>query len=277
MGTIAITGERILGRRGLFGRNHPDRGWHCRGARRVRRASCRNQGHQCRKSRGAPGPGRCPCAPPRAGLFLQGNHRRRYQGRRAISEIHHGVRHAESQSGAGLPRGSRHAAGRIIRRDACVEVLPYASITGKRMGETLVDYGALAPDVAGFSDDGTGVQSEDVMRRAMRGITTTGKVLAAHCEVDSLLRGGYIHEGGLCTAAWSPWHLLRKRMAGSGTRHPACAGNRLPASYLPRLNPRERRAGAPGQGRRSPGNLRDREPIILHFATLTSRRKAASR
>ena len=83
----------------------------------------------------------------------------------------------------------------IIRRDACVEVLPYASITGKRMGETLVDYGALAPDVAGFSDDGTGVQSEAVMRRAMRGIAATGKVLAAHCEVDSLLRGGYIHEG----------------------------------------------------------------------------------
>ena len=149
----------------------------------------------------------------------------------------------------------------IIRRDACVEVLPYASITGKRMGETLVDYGALAPDVAGFSDDGTGVQSEDVMRRAMRGIAATGKVLAAHCEVDSLLRGGYIHRRGLCTAAWSPWHLLRKRMAGSGTRHPACAGNRLPASYLPRLNPRERRAGAPGQGRRSPGNLRDRSPL----------------
>ena len=88
----------------------------------------------------------------------------------------------------------------IIRRDACVEVLPYASITGKRMGETLVDYGALAPDVAGFSDDGTGVQSEDVMRRAMRGIAATGKVLAAHCEVDSLLRGGYIHDGAYARA-----------------------------------------------------------------------------
>lgn len=83
----------------------------------------------------------------------------------------------------------------LIRRDACVEVLPYASITGKRMGETLVDYASLAPDVAGFSDDGTGVQSEEVMRSAMRGIAATGKVLAAHCEVDSLLRGGYIHDG----------------------------------------------------------------------------------
>ncbi len=83
----------------------------------------------------------------------------------------------------------------LIRRDACVEVLPYASITGKRMGETLVDYDLLAPDVAGFSDDGTGVQREEVMRSAMRGIAGTGKVLAAHCEVDSLLRGGYIHDG----------------------------------------------------------------------------------
>lgn len=83
----------------------------------------------------------------------------------------------------------------LIRRDACVEVLPYASITGKRMGEALVDYESLAPDVAGFSDDGTGVQNEEMMRLAMRGIAGTGKVLAAHCEVDSLLRGGYIHDG----------------------------------------------------------------------------------
>lgn len=83
----------------------------------------------------------------------------------------------------------------LIGRDACIEVLPYASITDKRMGKTLVDYCSLAPDVVGFSDDGTGVQSEEVMRSAMRGIAGTGKVLAAHCEVDSLLRGGYIHDG----------------------------------------------------------------------------------
>lgn len=86
----------------------------------------------------------------------------------------------------------------IIRRDACVEVLPYATITRLRMGSELVDYEALAGEVAGFSDDGTGVQSEEVMRRAMQGIAPTGKVLAAHCEVDSLLRGGYIHDGEYC-------------------------------------------------------------------------------
>lgn len=83
----------------------------------------------------------------------------------------------------------------IITRDACIEVLPYATITLKRMGDELVDYAALSPQVVGFSDDGSGVQSEEVMERAMRGISATGKVLAAHCEVNTLLRGGYIHDG----------------------------------------------------------------------------------
>lgn len=83
----------------------------------------------------------------------------------------------------------------IIDRDACIEVLPYATITRMRMGSEPVDYAALAPMAAGFSDDGTGVQDDAVMRRAMEGIAPTGAVLAAHCEVDSLLRGGYIHDG----------------------------------------------------------------------------------
>lgn len=83
----------------------------------------------------------------------------------------------------------------IIRRDACVEVRPYATITRGRLGSELTDYEALAPYVAGFSDDGSGVQSEEVMRRAMTGIAATGKVLAAHCEVEELLNGGYIHDG----------------------------------------------------------------------------------
>lgn len=83
----------------------------------------------------------------------------------------------------------------IIERDALVEVLPYASITKGRLGREPVDYQALAPLVAGFSDDGSGVQDAAVMRRAMVGVTETGKVLAAHCEVNDLLRGGYIHDG----------------------------------------------------------------------------------
>lgn len=88
----------------------------------------------------------------------------------------------------------------IIRRDACIEVRPFATITRQRMGSELVDYEALAPEVAGFSDDGSGVQDEEVMRRAMQGIAETGKVLAAHCEVNSLLRGGYIHDGDYARA-----------------------------------------------------------------------------
>ena len=88
----------------------------------------------------------------------------------------------------------------IIDRDACIEVLPYATITKLRMGNEPVDYKALAPDVAGFSDDGSGVQAAGVMREAMAGIAATGKVLAAHCEVNDLLRGGYIHDGGYAKA-----------------------------------------------------------------------------
>lgn len=77
-----------------------------------------------------------------------------------------------------------------------VQVLPYATITRQRIGEeTLADYAELTPWVAGFSDDGSGVQSEDVMRAAMKRVAATGKILAAHCEVNELLRGGYIHDG----------------------------------------------------------------------------------
>ncbi|MDE5875864.1 MAG: dihydroorotase [Muribaculaceae bacterium] len=83
----------------------------------------------------------------------------------------------------------------IIRRDAVIEVIPYATITRLRMGRELVDYEALAADVCGFSDDGTGVQDDDVMRHAMSEIAKTGKILAAHCEVEALLNKGYIHDG----------------------------------------------------------------------------------
>lgn len=83
----------------------------------------------------------------------------------------------------------------IIERDASVEVLPYASITLRRLGDRLTDHMLLSERVAGFSDDGTGVQSEEVMLRAMQSVAKTGKILAAHCEVESLLDKGYIHAG----------------------------------------------------------------------------------
>lgn len=89
----------------------------------------------------------------------------------------------------------------IIRRDARVRVYPYASITvGQRGCGELVDFAALAPHVAGFSDDGRGVQSEALMEEAMRRAAAVGRPIVAHCEVDELLRGGYIHDGDYCRA-----------------------------------------------------------------------------
>ena len=87
----------------------------------------------------------------------------------------------------------------IIERDAVIEVLPYASITlGQRGKGELVDFEALAGKVAGFSDDGRGVQSEELMAEAMRQAKAAGSRIVAHCEVDDLLHGGYIHDGEYC-------------------------------------------------------------------------------
>ena len=86
-----------------------------------------------------------------------------------------------------------------IRRDALVRVYPYGCITkGQRGAGELVDFAALAPGVVGFSDDGRGVQEESLMEQAMRGAAAVGRPIVAHCEVDELLRGGYIHDGGYC-------------------------------------------------------------------------------
>ncbi len=83
----------------------------------------------------------------------------------------------------------------IIGRDACVHVKPYACITKGQQGKELVDFKALAPHVAGFSDDGRGVQSEPMMRSAMEQAKAADSLIAAHCEDDSLLFGGMIHDG----------------------------------------------------------------------------------
>lgn len=88
----------------------------------------------------------------------------------------------------------------IIEKDSIIEIIPFASITKGRKGDDLLDYEALAPYVAGFSDDGTGVQSEEVMRKAMEGIAATGRILAAHCEVDSLVGSGYVHDSEILRA-----------------------------------------------------------------------------
>ena len=84
----------------------------------------------------------------------------------------------------------------IIERDAVVGVHPYASITMGQQGKgELVDMEALAPYVIGFSDDGRGVQDEGLMREAMVRCRAVNRMIVAHCEVNSLLHGGYIHAG----------------------------------------------------------------------------------
>ena len=83
----------------------------------------------------------------------------------------------------------------MIKNGATVEVFPYGAITVGEKGEKLADLCAMAPYVAGFSDDGRGVQSDEMMEEAMKTAKSLGKMIVAHCEVNSLLRGGYIHDG----------------------------------------------------------------------------------
>ena len=84
----------------------------------------------------------------------------------------------------------------IIDRDACINVYPYGSITVGQKGEALSDMEAMAENVIAFSDDGRGVQNDEMMEEAMLKAKALGKMIVAHCEVNELLRGGYIHDGG---------------------------------------------------------------------------------
>ena len=82
-----------------------------------------------------------------------------------------------------------------IEKDAKIKVYPYGAITMGEKGEELAQMEAMAPYVCAFSDDGKGVQSDDMMRSAMLKAKSLNKLIAAHCEVNELLRGGYIHDG----------------------------------------------------------------------------------
>lgn len=102
----------------------------------------------------------------------------------------------------------------IIKRDAVINVLPYGAITVGQNGEELSDMEGMAKDVIAFSDDGRGVQSEEMMKEAMLRAKALGKIIVAHCEDNSLLYGGYIHDGvyasehshrGICSESeWGP-------------------------------------------------------------------------
>lgn len=84
---------------------------------------------------------------------------------------------------------------KLIADTACIHVYPYGAITVGEKGETLADLEEMAPFVPGFSDDGKGVQSDDMMKSAMLRAKALGKPIVAHCEVNDLLHGGYIHDG----------------------------------------------------------------------------------
>ena len=105
----------------------------------------------------------------------------------------------------------------IIDSDAKIEVLPYAAITIGRKGEELVDVASLVGKVCAFSDDGSGVQVDGMMERAMAEAVKHDQLIAAHCEVEELLKGGYIHDGeyakshghkGICSE--SEWEQVKR-------------------------------------------------------------------
>ena len=105
----------------------------------------------------------------------------------------------------------------IIDSDAKIEVLPYAAITIGRKGEELVDVASLHDKVCAFSDDGSGVQVDGMMERAMTEAVKYDALIAAHCEVEELLKGGYIHDGeyarehghkGICSE--SEWAQVKR-------------------------------------------------------------------
>ena len=87
-----------------------------------------------------------------------------------------------------------------IRKDAVCAVIPYGAITVGERGEYLSDMADMASSVCAFSDDGRGIQNPEIMREAMKTAAALGKVIAAHCEDNSLLNGGYIHKGRYAAA-----------------------------------------------------------------------------
>ena len=111
----------------------------------------------------------------------------------------------------------------IIERDAAVRVIPYGAITVGERGQELSDMRRMAPLVAGFSDDGRGVQDPGIMKEAMNIAKSLGKVIAAHCEDNALLRGGYIHDGEFCRkngykgiSSESEWRQIERDLALAG-------------------------------------------------------------
>jgi len=120
----------------------------------------------------------------------------------------------------------------LIERDSAIKIIPYGSITVGEAGHELAKMEEMAGDVAGFSDDGRGVQDEEMMREAMIRAKALGKMIVAHCEDNSLLRGGYIHDGeyakahghrGICSESeWGPIARDLKLVEETGCAYHVC-------------------------------------------------------
>ena len=133
-----------------------------------------------------------------------------------------------------VPDSGEHLAVQeaAIAAGAVIHVYPYGAITVGEQGETLADLAALAPRVCGFSDDGRGVQARAMMEAAMVEAKALGKVIAAHCEDNSLLHGGYIHDGqyarthghkGICSESeWGPIARDLELAAKTGCKYHVC-------------------------------------------------------
>lgn len=120
----------------------------------------------------------------------------------------------------------------LIYRDALIEVMPYGCITRGEKGQELSDIEGIAGLVCGFSDDGKGVQSREMMRKAMLRVRDCGAFIAAHCEDEALLNGGYIHQGryaaqhshkGICSESeWRPIKRDLELVRETGCRYHVC-------------------------------------------------------
>ena len=132
-----------------------------------------------------------------------------------------------------VPDSLEHLAPQLEKiREASIAVYPYGAITQGQQGEILADMEALAPYVIAFSDDGRGVQDKGMMEQAMRQARDLGKLIVAHCEDNSLLRGGYIHDGayaqahghrGICSESeWGPIARDLELAAKTGCGYHVC-------------------------------------------------------
>lgn len=133
-----------------------------------------------------------------------------------------------------VPDAAAHLAPQLeaIEKDALVRVHPYGALTVGEKGEALADLAGLSSQAVAFSDDGRGVQSESMMRQAMLEAKRLGKLIAAHCEDNSLLRDGYIHDGeyarlhghrGICSESeWGPVARDLQLVKETGCKYHVC-------------------------------------------------------